>query len=148
MFFENSMFATKTAGKSLLVPQGRAKSAQEPPKSGQDRPKSAQDCPKSGPRALKTPKRPPKTPLRPVQNNQKSSKDTPKRPKIDPRPKQQKTATRQQRYAMQICFKDMQQRYAISDSPVMQLRFKDMPINARPQCLRASMPEWNWGPAA
>ena len=33
----------------------------------------------------------------------------------------------------------MQQRYAISDSPVMQLRFKDMPIRAKPQCLEASM---------
>ena len=30
----------------------------------------------------------------------------------------------------------MQQRYAISDSLVMQLRFLDMPINARPQCLQ------------
>ena len=50
MFFENSIFATKTAGKSILVPQGLAKSAQEPPKCGQDRPKSAQDRPKSGPR--------------------------------------------------------------------------------------------------
>ena len=43
MFFENSIFATKTAGKSILVPQGPAKSAQERSKSGQDRPKSAQD---------------------------------------------------------------------------------------------------------
>ena len=48
--FENSISATKTAGKSILVPQGPAKSAQEPPKSGQDRPKSAQDRPKTGPR--------------------------------------------------------------------------------------------------
>ena len=32
-------------------------------------------------------------------------------------------------------FKDMQQRYAIADYPVMQLRFKDMPINARHQSL-------------
>ena len=58
-------------------------------------------------------------------------------------------------YAIQICTtnicnkdvqyrhapKDMQQRYAISEDPVMQLRFLDLPINARPQCLNASMPQ-------
>ena len=46
MFFDHSTFATKTAGKSILVPEGPAKSAQEPSKSGQDRPKSTQDRPR------------------------------------------------------------------------------------------------------
>ena len=38
--------------------------------------------------------------------------------------------------------------YAISDYPVMQLCSKDMPINAKPRCLKVSMPQWNSGPAA
>ena len=46
MFFENSIFATKTAGKSILVPQGPAKSAQERPKPDQDAPQSAQTSPR------------------------------------------------------------------------------------------------------
>ena len=50
MIFENSISATKTAGKSILVPQGPAKSAQERSKTDQDTPKSAQDPPKTGPR--------------------------------------------------------------------------------------------------
>ena len=64
--------------------------------------------------------RAPKIGLKSFQDFQMSSQDTPqtkrpkieqrhlpKRPKIDLRLKQQKTATRQQRYALKICNRDM-----------------------------------------